>query len=118
VKSIEKELRTLSKSLAALSRRVDDLIESVSRDSGRTPSPARRRPARAGARRKKVNPGAATLADRAYEAIKRTRNGITIARLKAKTELESKRLSNVLYKLTKNGLVETKSRGAYFRKWT
>ena len=36
--------------------------------------------------------------------------------LKKKTNLEPRQLSNALYKLTKKGTIEAKSRGIYFTK--
>jgi hypothetical protein len=41
---------------------------------------------------------------------------VTIATLKAKTKLDSRQLSNALYKLSKKGMIRTKSRGVYVKK--
>jgi predicted Rossmann fold nucleotide-binding protein DprA/Smf involved in DNA uptake len=49
------------------------------------------------------------------DVIKRSRNGATIAALKTKTELESRQLSNALYKLSKKGKIKAKSRGVYIK---
>jgi predicted transcriptional regulator of viral defense system len=50
-----------------------------------------------------------------YKTIRRSRNGISIAQLKAKTALDDRQLSNALYKLTKKGMIEAKSRGVYVK---
>jgi lambda repressor-like predicted transcriptional regulator len=48
--------------------------------------------------------------------IQRSKKGATIATLKTKTGLDSRQLSNALYKLSKKQLVHAKSRGVYFKK--
>ena len=45
--------------------------------------------------------------------IQKSRDGADIASLKSQTGLESRQLSNALYKLTKKGLIKSKSRGVY-----
>jgi len=47
------------------------------------------------------------------DVIKRSRKGIAIFQIKEKTGLDDRQLSNALYKLTKKGAVEAKSRGVY-----
>jgi len=48
--------------------------------------------------------------------IKRSKKGATIATLKTKTGLDSRQLSNALYKLSKKRMVHAKSRGLYVSK--
>ncbi|MBW1955965.1 MAG: winged helix DNA-binding protein [Deltaproteobacteria bacterium] len=43
----------------------------------------------------------------------RSKKGVAIANIKKKTNLETRQLSNALYKLTKKGLIKTESRGVY-----
>jgi DNA-binding MarR family transcriptional regulator len=50
-----------------------------------------------------------------YNAIRRSRNGLSISQLIAKTKLEPRQLSNALYKLSKKGLVRTRARGTYVK---
>ncbi|MGD8765989.1 MAG: hypothetical protein PVG87_27020, partial [Desulfobacteraceae bacterium] len=57
-----------------------------------------------------------TVLDSVHNVIKRSRSGVTIATLKSKTKLDSRQLSNALYKLSKKGLVRAKSRGVYVKK--
>lgn len=56
-----------------------------------------------------------TVLDSVLEVIKKSKNGATIASLKAKTSLESRQLSNALYKLSKKGQIKTISRGVYVK---
>jgi predicted Rossmann fold nucleotide-binding protein DprA/Smf involved in DNA uptake len=60
--------------------------------------------------------GAASVLDQVFDAVVRSRNGATIAKLKEKTGLESRQLSNALYKLSKRGKIESPARGLYLKK--
>ena len=57
-----------------------------------------------------------TMLDNILTMISRSRNGITVERLKKRTGLEARQVSNALYKLTKKGKIETLSRGVYVKK--
>jgi DNA-binding MarR family transcriptional regulator len=57
-----------------------------------------------------------TVIDSVFEVIKRSRKGATIVNLKEKTGLDSRQLSNALYKLSKRGMVESRARGVYMKK--
>jgi predicted Rossmann fold nucleotide-binding protein DprA/Smf involved in DNA uptake len=56
-----------------------------------------------------------TVLDLVFDEIRKSRNGATIAHLKSKTALESRQLSNALYKLSKKGKIKAKSRGVYIK---
>lgn len=57
-----------------------------------------------------------TMLDNILVMIGRSRNGITVEKLKKRTGLEARQVSNALYKLTKKGKIETLSRGVYVKK--
>ncbi len=57
-----------------------------------------------------------SILDQVFDAVRRSRAGATIAKLKEKTNLDSRQLSNALYKLTKSGKIESVSRGLYIKK--
>jgi hypothetical protein len=59
---------------------------------------------------------AQTMLDSIYGMISRSRNGISVANIKKKTDYEARQVSNALYKLTKKGKIETVSRGVYVKK--
>jgi membrane protein involved in colicin uptake len=59
---------------------------------------------------------APTMLDNIFGMISRSRNGITVERLKKRTGLQARQVSNALYKLTKKGKIETLSRGVYAKK--
>ena len=54
--------------------------------------------------------------DSVFDSIKRAKKGVTVAQIKEKLDLNAKQLSNALYKLSKKGKIEAKSRGLYFKK--
>jgi outer membrane biosynthesis protein TonB len=74
-------------------------------------------PAKKAAPKKKAAPAkksdGSTVIDSVYKAIKGSKSGVTINDVKAKTKIEGRQLSNALYKLTKRGMIKTKSRGVY-----
>ncbi|BBO78878.1 hypothetical protein DSCW_62950 [Desulfosarcina widdelii] len=57
-----------------------------------------------------------TMLDDIYGMISRSRKGIAVERIKKKTGLQPRQVSNALYKLTKKGQIETLSRGVYVKK--
>ena len=90
--------------------------KAVSKPSASKPvaskKPAKKAPA------KKEAPAAAdknTVLESVLDVIAKSRNGSDIASLKSKTGLESRQLSNALYKLSKKGQIKTVSRGVYVK---
>lgn len=119
MKRIQTQLKTISKSLASLSKQVERITKQVDKlQPSKKSAPAKRKKtARRAAVGKKASPARGkTVLDRVYGVISRSRNGATIATLKKKTGLDSRQLSNALYKLSKKGMVQAKSRGHYVKK--
>jgi len=127
MKKIKAQLKTLSKSLAALSIKVEKITDQV--DKLKAPKkavPAKKTVAKKKVAKKKVAKKAAakkaapakqvTMLDAVFDVIKRTKKGVTVTQLREKTKLDSRQLSNALYKLTKKGAIQTKSRGLYVKK--
>jgi predicted Rossmann fold nucleotide-binding protein DprA/Smf involved in DNA uptake len=114
MKKIQSELNAVSKSLAALTKKVEKLAQQAA-----TAQPAKKAAPAPRASAKKAKAAAAggkTVLDTVYDAIKRTKKGVTVTQLKQKTNLDSRQLSNALYKLSKKGQVYAKSRGLYVKK--
>ena len=127
MKKIKAQLKTLSNSLAALSKKVEKITDQV--DKLKAPKkavPAKKTVAKKKVAKKKVAKKAAakkaapakqvTMLDAVFDVIKRTKKGVTVSQLREKTKLNSRQLSNALYKLTKKGAIQTKSRGLYVKK--
>jgi peptidoglycan hydrolase CwlO-like protein len=82
---------------------------------------AKKKPAKAKVAKKKAPTKAkkaakgATVLDTVLSAIKSSPSGVAISKLKVKTKLDPRQLSNALYKLSKKGAIKTKSRGVYVK---
>ncbi|MGD9078303.1 MAG: hypothetical protein PVG96_03140 [Desulfobacterales bacterium] len=114
MKSIKTQLKTISKSLASLSKQVDRITKQVDKlQPAKKAAPAKHKKT---VRKKAAPAKGQTVLDRVYTVIKRSKKGVTIAALKTKTGLDSRQLSNALYKLSKKRLVRAKSRGLYVKK--
>lgn len=128
MKRLKAQLKSLAKSLANLSNQVDkitqqvDKLQPAKKAAAKKKAPAKKAAAKKKAPAKKAaakKGGAAkkeTVLDTVLGMVKKARKGITIADLKAKTGLNSRQLSNALYKLSKRDLIATKSRGLYVKK--
>ena len=132
MKKMKTQLKTISKSLVSLSKQVDRLTKQVDKLQPATKKAApkkatvkrkavarktiakKRAPAKT-TKRAPAKKGLSVL-DSVHNVIKRSRSGVSIGTLKAKTKLDSRQLSNALYKLSKKGLVRAKSRGVYVKK--
>jgi len=114
MKKLQTELKSISKSLAALTQKVEKLSEQAA-NAPTTPkaTPAPKAPAK---KTKTAGAGGKTVLDTVYDVIKRSKKGVTVAQLKQKTNLDARQLSNALYKLSKKGQVYAKSRGLYVKK--
>ena len=127
MKKLTTQLKTLSKSLDSLSKKVEKIIQDVDKvKAPKKAAPAKKTAAKKTAAKKAVAKKAAakkaapaqqaTMLDSVFDIIKRTKKGVTVAQLKEKTKLNPRQLSNALYKLTKKGKIQTKSRGLYVKK--
>jgi hypothetical protein len=119
MKTIKTQLKTISKSLTSLSKQVDRISKQVEKlQATKKAAPARRKKTvRKAAARKKPSPARGkTVLDKVYGVIRRSPNGASIATLKKRTGLDSRQLSNALYKLSKKRMVRAKSRGHYVKK--
>jgi hypothetical protein len=113
MKKLEIQLKTVSKSLAALSKQVDKLSQQVAKAPPAKKTASAKKKSSAG---KAAPAGGKTVLDAVFDVIKRTKKGVTVAQLKQKTNLNSRQLSNALYKLSKKDQVYAKSRGLYVKK--
>jgi len=143
MKKIKNQLKTIAKSLLSLSNKVEKIAERADALMPVKPAPAAKKapakkaaakktpakkaaakkaPAKKAAAKKKPRAAKAapsqqsTVLDSVFGAIESAQNGITVAELKKGMDLNAKQLSNALYKLTKKGKIEAKSRGLYFKK--
>jgi predicted Rossmann fold nucleotide-binding protein DprA/Smf involved in DNA uptake len=112
MKKLQNQLKTVSKSLAKLAGQVEKISQQINQAQPAQKAAPKGKPAA-----KKAAPaGGKTVLDSVYDVIKRSKNGVSVGQLKAKTQLDSRQLSNALYKLSKKGQVYAKSRGLYMKK--
>ena len=129
MKKLQDQLKTVTKSLVALSKQVERISRQVAKlQPAKTTSVKKVVAKKKVVPKKKVAPKKKVVAKKktaakklpvletVLNAVKRSKKGITIANLKAKTDLDSRQLSNALYKLSKKGLIKTKARGLYVKK--
>lgn len=123
MKKAQTQIKSIEKKLAAL----QDAVAKLKGQAGGKAAPAKKKaagkPAKKAAAKKKAPAKKAASSDAAkntvlenvLDVIGKSRNGANIADLKAKTNLESRQLSNALYKLSKKGQIKTVSRGVYVK---
>ena len=146
LKTIAKSLISLSKKVEKIAKQADSLMPSkpvpaakkavakkavakktVAKKTAAKKAVAKKTVAKKTAAKKtaaKKKPPAAKVAppkqlavlDSVFDSIKRAKKGVTVAQIKEKLDLNAKQLSNALYKLSKKGKIEAKSRGLYFKK--
>jgi predicted Rossmann fold nucleotide-binding protein DprA/Smf involved in DNA uptake len=135
MKKPESQLKSIAKNLAALADKLEKISAQVESTPAKTakaapkkaaePKKAVSKPKKKGAAKKQAPAPAAaaetpktgkdTVLESVYDVISKSRNGATIANLRSKTGLESRQLSNALYKLGKKGQIKTISRGVYVK---
>jgi len=113
MKKIQSELKAVSKSLAALTKKVEKLAQQATQAQPAKKAAQAKAPAK---KAKAAAAGGKTVLDSVYDVIKRTKKGVTVVQLKQKTNLDARQLSNALYKLSKKGQVYAKARGLYVKK--
>ncbi|MBW1746901.1 MAG: hypothetical protein JRF45_00320 [Deltaproteobacteria bacterium] len=141
LKTIAKSLLSLSKKVEKIAKQADALMPSkpvpaakkavakktVAKKTAPKKAVAKKAVAKKTVAKKtaaKKKPPAAKVAppkqlavlDSVFDSIKRAKKGVTVAQIKEKLDLNAKQLSNALYKLSKKGKIEAKSRGLYFKK--
>jgi len=116
--TLQSQLKTISKSLTSLSKQVERISKQVDKlqPAKKAAAKSKAAPARKTAAKKAAAAKGPTVLDTVFDAIKRTKNGATVAQLKQRTKLDARQLSNALYKLSKKGKVYAKSRGLYVKK--
>jgi len=114
---LKKQLATASKSLVNLSKQLEKLSKHVDKLQA-AEKVAKKKPAvrkKAGVKKPAAAKGVTVLGS-IFDAIKRSKKGVAIEKIKEKTGYDGRQLSNALYKLTKQGKIKTVSRGVYLKK--
>jgi predicted Rossmann fold nucleotide-binding protein DprA/Smf involved in DNA uptake len=111
MKKLTKNLQAVSKALYALAQKIEKMhkeIDKQEKSSKRTKTKAVKK-----APVKKAAP--ANAADIVLAIINRSKKGVNTGTLMQKTGYERKKISNMVYKLTKQGKIKTVAKGVYVK---
>ena len=129
--TVKEDLQAVAKTLSALSKDLNKIARKAITPVAAQPTPAAKVTPKKSAPKKKIekkvkaaepavavadSTSTATVLDQVFEVVRRSRTGASIAKLKEKTGLDARQLSNALYKLSKRGKIESLSRGHYVKK--
>jgi len=132
LKAVNKEIKTLAQKLERLSLKADKLLKAeASKKAKKKPAPRKRAAKRAKAVPAKKAPARKTVPKAAKKPsdkkatrtetptrqilnlMKRYKKGVTIAKLKERSGLSDKQISNILHRASKSGKIARVSRGVY-----
>jgi len=109
MKALKKDLQSIIKTLNLLSAKAEKIAAQLDAMPVTAP-PSRTANTRTSAAKKKAQP---TASDAVLNIIKRQKKGIDTAGLKTKTDLDTKTIRNVIFRLKKQGKVQATTRGLY-----
>ena len=122
IRELKKQLKLMSGSLVVLSKQIEQISEYMdqlqfAKDLSKSEKElsGSKKVITQKADPEKNRTAKLTMLDIVFDSIKRSRNGITIPKLRKKTGLEPKQLSNALFKLTNKGKIKPKERGIYIK---
>ena len=131
MKKLKKELETILKTLDGLAQKVQKLQEQIGEDKKPTKKPkakavkkktVKKAPARKVAAKKAVTKKAvpekakpATAVDTVLAIIKKYKKGVGMAALMEKTGYNQKKISNLVFKLNKQGKIKSVAKGVYVK---
>jgi len=120
-KKLKKDLQSVSKALYNLVQKIEKMQKELDKQvqpTKKTKAKTVKKKAEKKAPIKKVivpKTAPPTAADKIFAIIKRSKKGISTAALMKKTGYERKAISNVIYKLTKQGKIKTVAKGVYVK---
>jgi len=121
MKALKKDLQSVVKSLKLLTKKTEQIAKALGKIE--TPRPAKKRPvAKSGKKTvtkkaskktsaKKATPKTAT--DTVLSIIKRSRKGLNTSALEQKTTFDAIKVRNIIFRLKRQGKIQSKSRGIY-----
>lgn len=101
--------------IAKLSMKMERLEEALKDSSRRYRKVKKAGAVKGRAKKKQARRGRAkmTATEKVLSVIKRSSKGVDIARLKARTGLEDKKIRNIVFRLSKQGTIKRVGRGVY-----
>lgn len=111
MKRLRRDLQSVVRSLKLLTGKMDKIAQHL--ESIEKPLPAKKRVAKSSKRAATKKTSSPTATDKVLKIIKGRKKGIDTATLKEKTNFDMIRVRNIIFRLKKQGKIETKSRGIY-----
>jgi predicted Rossmann fold nucleotide-binding protein DprA/Smf involved in DNA uptake len=128
LKIVSDGLKTIAQGIEAVSDKVDEVAESqsaVQAQTGAKPkakksattAAAKKKPVRKTAAKKSPKKAASppTAVETVFKIISRSKKGVDVATLMKKTGYDRKKVSNVIYKLGKQGKIKSIDKGVYVK---
>lgn len=121
MKALKKDLKSVVKSLKLLTKQTEQIAKALEKIE--TPRPAKKKPiAKAGKKTatkkasKKTSAKKATsttATDTVLNIIKRSKKGLNTAALEKKANFDAIKVRNIIFRLKRQGKIQSKSRGIY-----
>jgi predicted nucleic acid-binding protein len=113
LKTVAEGLKGLAQGMDAIAGKIDELsnVQKTAKSAASQPAKSKARPAKKAAGVGK--PG--TAIDDVYQIVSRSIKGVTTAALKDKTGFDDKKVSNIIYKLKKQGRIKSIDKGVYLK---
>jgi len=121
MKALKKDLQSVVKSLKLLTKQTEQIAKSLGKIE--TPRPAKKRPIVKSGKKtvtkkasKKTSAKKATsktATDTVLSIIKRSKKGLNTAALEKKTNFDAIKVRNIIFRLKRQGQIQSKSRGIY-----
>lgn len=115
MKNLKKNLQSLKKDLKALAQKADSLIvafDKLEKSKSAKPKPVKKAPAKKTSAKKA---GPITAVDTVLAMINRSKKGVNTETLMKKTGFNQKKISNLIYKLKKQGRIKSAEKGVYVK---
>ena len=112
MKVLKRDLQSVVKSLKLLTKKTEQIAEAL--EKVETPRPTQKMPiAKAGNKAVTRKATSQTATDTVLGIIKRSRKGLDTAALGEKTNFDAIKVRNIIFRLKRQGKIQSKSRGIY-----
>lgn len=112
MKALKRDLQSVVKSLKLLTKKTEQIAKAL--EKVETPRPAQKKPiAKAGKKAVTRKAAPQTATDTVLSVIKRSRKGLDTAALEKKTNFDAIKVRNIIFRLKRQGKIQSKSRGIY-----
>ena len=108
-------MKDLKKSLGNVAVDLKKMAEQVEKLAGKLEAQTKAKPVRAVKMNSKKTAAQPTAADTVYKIIARLRKGASMAAIRQKTGYDPKKISNLIYKLKRQGKIKSEVKGVYVK---